>query len=91
MSTSDAQKSEVHTATGDASTSPAAAGDAQTTRGAVDKRHPEGRKSGPGVREADVKIVRDETDDGGPLVIETKDQDEQPPQDRPDDKTDDGR
>lgn len=75
MSSSDAQKSEVHGATGDASTSPNFVEDAETTKGAVDRKHPHGKEVVPDIRESDVKIVRDDTDNRGPLVVESNDPD----------------
>ena len=73
----DTQKSEAHATTGDASTSPAGDGDAVTTRGQstpptdTSKLNPE-----PPI---DVHVIRDETDAGGPLVIESGDPDLNPP------------
>jgi hypothetical protein len=76
------QQSEVHESTADASTSPTAGQDQQTTR-----------QSTPGQREdpwpdtpqlipdppSDVQIVRDDTDDAGPLIIKSTDPDLNPP------------
>jgi hypothetical protein len=77
----DPQKSEVHESTADASTSPTGGADQEATRGGTAER------AGAGDRESklnpapptDVHIVRDETDDGGPLVIESGDPDLNPP------------
>jgi hypothetical protein len=72
MSASDAQKSEVHTTTADASTSTTAARDADTTRAQPRPKAPSDHpRDLEGVR--GVRIVRDDTDSGGPLVIESDD------------------
>ena len=74
MSSSDAQKSEVHDTSADASTSPAAAGDNKTTRQAGHdpaKLDPKMQPEPP----RDVNIVRDDTNEGGPLVVESNDPD----------------
>ena len=79
----DPQKSEVHESTADASTSPTGGGDQDATRGAppdragaaADDRNPKLNPAPP----TDVHIIRDETDDGGPLVIESTDPDLNPP------------
>jgi hypothetical protein len=77
QNSTDTQQSEVHTTTGDASTSPTGEGDATTTRGQSTpptdspKLNPE--------PPSDVHIIRDETDVGGPLVIESTDPDLNPP------------
>lgn len=79
---SDAQKSEIHESTADASTSPTAGGDQQATRQGAkggDDRVPAGAKV-PLERPADVRILGDETDAGGPLRIETDDPDLEPRQ-----------
>ena len=79
MSSADAQKSEVHAATADAETSPTAAGDRDTTVRATghgkapadpNPRNPTG---------PDVRVLRDDTDSGGPLVVQTDDPDLNPP------------
>jgi hypothetical protein len=77
------QKSEVHATTGDASTSPTGGGDIDTTRTApVDRTRagadPDQPRVAP-VPPTDVHVVRDETDDGGPLVIQSNDPDLNPP------------
>jgi hypothetical protein len=77
------QKSEIHESTADASTAPTGGGDTETTRSApVDRTHagpdPDHPRVAP-VPPTDVRIVRDETDDGGPLVIESNDPDLNPP------------
>lgn len=79
MSVSDAQKSEVHYTTADASTSPTAEGDAVATRQSARPRDPWNDAKinpEPPVR---TNIVRDDTDQGGPLVIESDDPDLNPP------------
>jgi len=73
----DPQKSEVHESTADASTAPTGGADQETTRAtpaAHDKTNPKLNPAPP----TDVHIVRDETDDGGPLVIESSDPDLNP-------------
>jgi hypothetical protein len=72
------QKSEVHESTADASTSPTGGADQEITRAtpaADDRRNPKLNPEPP----TDVHIIRDETDDGGPLVIESSDPDLNPP------------
>jgi hypothetical protein len=74
MSSSDAQKSEVHDTTADAATSPLAPGDRKTTRQAghdAARTDPKMQPEPP----SDVNIVRDDTSDGGPLVVESNDPD----------------
>ena len=73
----DSQMSEVHSTTGDASTSPTAEGDAATTHGqsTPPTNSPKVNPDPP----SDVHIIRDETDVGGPLVIESSDPDLNPP------------
>jgi hypothetical protein len=79
----DPQKSEVHESTADASTSPTGGADEDATRrGPADRARagPDDRQ--PPVNPApptDVRVIRDETDDGGPLVIESSDPDLNPP------------
>jgi hypothetical protein len=82
MASSDAQKSEVHESTADASSSPTARGDQKATKdaaGTADDRVPHGQPI-PLERPDNVRIVSDETDAGGPLVIETDDPDVVPKQ-----------
>ena len=81
MSASDPQKSEVHATTADASTSPTAPADQDATR----------RQAHPGQTTADAsrrpidpmppgtQVVRDDTDEGGPLVVKSDDPDLNPP------------
>jgi hypothetical protein len=71
----DAQKSEAHAVTEDASTSPLAAPErpGETRRPADDAPAPGARLIPEPPRE--VKVLRDETSDGGPLVIESNDPD----------------
>ncbi|MDB5326552.1 MAG: hypothetical protein JWM57_2121 [Phycisphaerales bacterium] len=79
MSVADAQKSEVHAATADASTSPSAAGDAETTRPTGHGKAPADPNPRNPVGPVDLTIVKDETDAGGPLVIITADPALNPP------------
>lgn len=79
MSVEQAQKSEVHAATADASTSPTADGDAETTRSTGHGRAPSSGKPLNPTAPADLTIVRDDTDVGGPLVIETDEPTLNPP------------
>jgi len=83
MSSSDAQKSEVHDTSADASTSPTARGDTKTTRQAGhDAAKLDPKMQPEPVR--DVNIVRDDTNNGGPLVVESNDPDlAAPPADKP--------
>src|SRR5438552_533385 len=79
MSSSDAQKSEVHDTTADAASSPTSPGDQATTKASgTDKTRPTPKMKAddlsPGTR-----IIRDETSDGGPLVVESDDPDLNPP------------
>ena len=80
MTSSDAQKSEVHAATGDAEGSPTSDGDQQSTidmtRGGKAPEHPHRM---PTPLTPGTHIVRDDTSVGGPLVIETDDPDLLPP------------
>ncbi|HEX8325449.1 MAG TPA: hypothetical protein VF595_16215 [Tepidisphaeraceae bacterium] len=83
MPSEDAQKSEVHAATGDASTSPTAAGDAETTRPTGHGKAP----ADPNPRNPvgpDVRVIRDDTDSGGPLVVESSEPELNPPRVRSD-------
>ena len=70
---SDAQKSEVHSITGDAATSPTAAGDRTTTRPAGAAGTTASPKRDLEPLKGDVRVVRDDTDSGGPLVIKSDD------------------
>jgi hypothetical protein len=75
------QKSEVHESTADASTSPTAGRDQDMTRRAHSAQSPDDRTPKiPLNPPTDIRIVSDETDDGGPLVIESNDPDLNPPQ-----------
>ena len=75
------QKSEVHESTADASTSPTAGRDQEMTRRADPARSPDDpTPKVPLNPPEDIRIVSDETDDGGPLVIESNDPDLNPPQ-----------
>lgn len=79
------QKSELHSSTADASTSPTSKGDRATTRArANEDAAPEARdRVEPSV--ADAVVVDDQTDSGGPLRITSGDPDLQPPLDVPKD------
>ena len=80
MSSSDAQKSEVHDTSADAGSSPASRGDRDTTLASgTDKTRPTPKRELEGLS-PDTHIVRDDTDDGGPLVVESNDPDLNPPQ-----------
>jgi hypothetical protein len=80
MSASDAQKSEIHTSTADAGTSPHAAGDRETTRSDAgrDLSH-ESPKLIPEPPSPNTEIIRDDSDAGGPIVILSDDPDLIPP------------
>lgn len=79
----DPQKSDVHESTADADTSPTADPDAQATRRAAPGRDQKAWPDAPPPLvpdpPADVRIVDDQTDDGGPLVVESNDPDLNPP------------
>lgn len=72
MTMPDAQKSEVHATSADASTSPTARGDADATRPAV-APSPQSPKRDFDPLQGDLRVVSDDTDAGGPLVIESDD------------------
>src|SRR5689334_5798778 len=76
------QKSEVHATTADASTAPTAGQDQQTTHDTPAARPPGStdttQRVAP-VPPTDVRIIRDDTDDAGPLVIQSTDPDLNPP------------
>jgi hypothetical protein len=79
MAISDAQKSEVHEATADASSRPTNVEDSETTRKVSHATAPwDGNKLDPDPP-VDTRIVRDDTDAGGPLVVESSDPDLNPP------------
>jgi hypothetical protein len=74
------QKSEVHESTADASTSPTGGADQETTRRTDPDRPPQDDSSKVPLRPpTDVRIIEDQTDDGGPLVVESSDPDLNPP------------
>jgi hypothetical protein len=80
MSSSDAQKSEVHNVTADASTSPTADGDARATAdlpGQTERR--QSPKIQPEPLTPDTVVLQDDSDDGGPVVIKSDDPDLNPP------------
>ena len=76
----DPQKSEVHESTADASTSPTAAGDSRTTRQQPGQRRRTTPKRHPEPLSPDTTIVQDDSDDGGPIVVESADPELNPPQ-----------
>jgi hypothetical protein len=78
MTSGDAQKSEVHDATDDATSSPAFVDEAQ--KGQDKLRAPRGDVRVPDVTLAEADVVRDDTDIGGPLVLESDDPALNPPQ-----------
>src|SRR5688572_7297658 len=79
MSNSDAQKSEVHDTTADADSSATASGDRDTTHASgTDKTRPVPQRQ-IGDLSSDTRIVSDDTDEGGPLVVESNDPDLNPP------------
>jgi hypothetical protein len=78
------QKSEVHEATADAGTNPTAGRDPEATRRTQATGHEDRAwRDGPGplnpAPPTDARIVEDQTDDGGPLVVESGDPDLNPP------------
>jgi hypothetical protein len=80
MASSEAQKSEVHDSTADADGSPTAEGDSAVTRSAVYRAvEPEHPHRVPSPLTPGTHIVKDETDVGGPLIIESDDPDLSPP------------
>jgi len=79
MSVSDAQKSEVHQATGDASTSPTATDDELATRRSGEETAPWDESKLVPEPPINATIVKDDTDAGGPLVIQSDDPDLNPP------------
>jgi hypothetical protein len=80
MSSSDAQKSEVHNVTADASTSPTADAD---TRATANFPGQEERRQSPKIHPEpltpDTVVLQDDSDDGGPVVIKSDDPDLNPP------------
>jgi hypothetical protein len=79
MSTSDAQKSEVHDTTADADSSPNSRGDRATTRNSGTAKATDTPKRQIEGLSPETRIVRDDTSDGGPLVVESNDPDLNPP------------
>lgn len=75
MSADDAQKSEAHAVTEDASTSPLAAADRPGEAGVDATSRPDSSTKLIPAPPRDVHILLDETSDGGPLVIESTDPD----------------
>lgn len=67
------QKSEVHAATGDASTSPVARGDEAATRKTGKGRSPGGDVRVPDLHLNEVEVLRDDSDVGGPIVVKSED------------------
>jgi hypothetical protein len=77
MSDEDAQKSEVHATTANASTAPTAEGEAETTRAKRNEHAPSAQpRDLPGIK-GGARVIEDQTDAGGPLVVETDDPDMQ--------------
>lgn len=75
-----AQKSEVHATTADAEGSRTSDGDEASTVHSSHERHaPHGEHYPSSPPSADTHVVRDDTDAGGPLVIESSDPDLNPP------------
>src|SRR5688500_5062740 len=72
------QKSEVHESTGDASTSPTGGRDQEMTRRAEAGRSPDDDAPKAPLNPPEVWIVKDETADGGRLVVESDDPDLNP-------------
>lgn len=79
MSSADAQKSEVHAATADADSSPTAAGDRAATKQATGHGNAPADPNPRNPVGPEVTVVRDDTDSGGPLVIQSDDPDLNPP------------
>ena len=79
MSPADAQKSKEHHATGNASTNPTAEGDAETTKSSTGHGHSPSDPNPRNPTGPEVTVIRDDTDSGGPLVIQTADPDLNPP------------
>ena len=77
MTSSDAQKSEVHDTTDDAATSPVATNELQS--GLDRPKMPHGEIHPMTVTLADATIVRDDTDAGGPLILTSNDPELNPP------------
>ena len=78
MASSEAQKSEVHDTTADAEGSPTAEGDAAVIGSTHRTNWPEIHHDSKPLT-AGTHIVKDETDVGGPLIIESDDPDLSPP------------
>jgi len=81
MNSPDEQESEVHEVTGDSSSSPQNAGDEASTKSASDRPsiHAPVEELVVPVAPHGMKIVKDETDVGGPLVIVSDDPELNPP------------
>ena len=77
MTSGDAQKSEVHDSTDDADGSPVATGEVQ--RGSDRPTMPHGTIRQPSLTLSNATILRDDTDVGGPLVIQSDDPELNPP------------
>ena len=74
------QKSEVHESTADAATSPSGNADERATRRAHSAPSPDRQASKlPLNPPEDARIVSDDTDFGGPLVVQSDDPDLNPP------------
>lgn len=66
------QKSEVHAVTDDASTSPTGR-DREVTRAGANGHAPAGDVRVPDLHLNEVEVVRDDSDNGGPIVIKSED------------------
>jgi hypothetical protein len=73
------QASEIHATTGDASSAPTDQGANATPAAPPPRRAPTAGPIDIGGVEGGARIVRDDTDAGGPLVVETDDPDLNPP------------
>lgn len=81
MSQSDAQKSEVHESSADAGDGERAAGDRQAVNAAAGAEKTPDRLRRPlDPPLGGIQVIRDDTDAGGPLVIQTDDPNLNPPQ-----------
>lgn len=78
MTSSDAQKSEVHAATADADSSPTRDADL-STRGSMHRTGWTEPPRQPTPLSPGTHVVRDETGVGGPLIVESDDPDLSPP------------
>jgi hypothetical protein len=79
MTNPSAQKSEVHTSTADAESSPTSSGDRETTHDLGRDGPHESPKMSPEPPSSNTEIIRDDSDAGGPIVILSDDPDLIPP------------